>query len=81
MIKPFQITRVVTRNIITDSFQSIRNLFGLRLRGYELMISQAIEEVTQLAKELYPEQIWYRIIVNPLGNKSCMIIVYGEYKE
>ena len=81
MIKPFSITRVVTRNIVTDSFQSIRNMFGLRLRGYELMISQTIREIMELSKELYPNQKWHRLIVNPLGNNSCMIILYGEFNE
>lgn len=81
MIQPFSITRVVTRNIVTDSFQSIRNLFGLRLRGYESMISQTIEEIMKLAKELYPKQKWHRLIVNPLGKQSVMVILYGEYND
>lgn len=81
MIKQFSITRVVTRNIVTDSFQSIRNLFGLRLRGYEKMISEAINEVMTLSKELYSKQKWHRLIVNPLGKQSVIIILYGEYNE
>ena len=81
MKKQFSITRVVTRNIVTDSFQSIINLFGLRLRGYENMISETIQEITKLSKELYPKQNWYRLVVNPLGKQSVMIIIYGEYNE
>jgi uncharacterized protein YbjQ (UPF0145 family) len=79
-VKPFQITRVVTRNIATDSFQGIRNTFGLRLRGYEKMISQTIEEVQAEAKIKY-EVVWWRLSINPLGNKSCMITLYGEAKD
>lgn len=79
MIK-FSITRVVTRNIVTDSFQGIRNIFGLRLRGYEKMIQNAIEEVTKEA-ELKYNILWWKLSVNPLGNHSCMIVIYGEAKD
>ena len=77
----FNITRVVTRNVIVDSFQGIRNLFGLRLRGYEKMIDEAIRELTTQMNALYPKHIWHRFVINPLGKQSCMVIVYGEYNE
>lgn len=77
MIEKFSITRVVTKNIVTDSFQSIRNIFGLRLRGYEGMIQQAINEITNEA-ELKFKIKWYKYIVNPLTNKSAIVIIYGE---
>ena len=35
----FHIERVVTKDIITDSFQGLRNFFGLRLGGYESVFS------------------------------------------
>ena len=73
----FSITRVVTRNIVTDSFQGIRNLFGLRLRGYEKMIQTNIEELIKEANLKYNIN-WWKLSVNPLGDKSCMIVIYGE---
>ena len=79
--KQFSITRVVTKNIVTDSFQGIRNLFGLRLRGYEGMIDKSIKEVTHEMNILYKNIKWYRLIVNPLAKGSAMIILYGEYDE
>jgi hypothetical protein len=78
--KQFSITRVVTRNIVTDSFQTVRNLFGLRLRGYEKMIQTAIEEITAEGYLRY-KILWHRFSINPLGNKSCMIVMYGEAKD
>ena len=45
MIKQFSVVRVATRNIIIDSFQGIRNTFGLRLRGYEKMIKEHVDAV------------------------------------
>ncbi len=73
----FNITRVVTKNIITDSFQGIRNLFGLRLRGYEKMLNQHISEIIEVA-ELQYKISWWRLSINPLTNGSAMITIYGE---
>lgn len=77
MIEKFSITRVMTRNIVTDSFQGIRNLFGLRLRGYERMINQGIKAVTDEAELIYDIK-WFRLSINPLAKGSVMITIYGE---
>ena len=73
----FSITRVVTKNIVVDSFQGLRNFFGLRLRGYEKMLNQHIEELIKLA-ELKYNISWWRLSINPLTSGSVMITVYGE---
>ena len=73
----FNITRVITRDIITDSFQGLRNFFGLRLRGYEQVLKKHIKEMTEEMEIRYKTD-WYRIIINPLTNGSAMIIFYGE---
>lgn len=76
----FSITRVVTKNIVIDSFQGIRNLFGLRLRGYENMLNEHIQGVIKEMELTYQVE-WYRLIVNPLQKGSAMIIIYGEGKK
>ena len=73
----FTITRVVTKDLITDSFQGIRNLFGLRLRGYEHMLNKHISAVISEMEITYKVK-WYRLIVNPLTKGAAMIIVYGD---
>lgn len=73
----FNITRVVTKDIITDSFQGLRNFFGLRLRGYEQVLKKNIKEMTTEMEIRYKVD-WYRLIINPLTNGSAMIIFYGE---
>ena len=80
MIKRFNITRVVTKDIITDSFQGIRNLFGLRLRGYESMLNKHINELIVEAELKYKIN-WYRLSINPILKGSVMITVYGEGYE
>uniref|UniRef100_A0A6M3JFD0 Uncharacterized protein n=1 Tax=viral metagenome TaxID=1070528 RepID=A0A6M3JFD0_9ZZZZ len=76
-IKKFNIVRVVTRDIITDAFQGLRNFFGLRLRGYESVLDKHIKLMTR-EMELKYDVKWFRLIVNPLTNGSAMIILYGE---
>lgn len=76
-MEKFSITRVVTKDIVTDSFQGIRNLFGLRLRGYEKMLNKNINELIKIAEIQYQIE-WYRLSINPLTNGSAMITVYGE---
>ncbi len=73
----FQITRVVTKDIITDSFQGLRNLFGLRLRGYESVLNKNIDKMMKEMDIRYRVK-WFRMIVNPLTKGSAMIILYGE---
>jgi len=73
----FTITRVVTKDLVTDSFQGIRNMFGLRLRGYERMINKHLNEVIKEMEDKY-EVDWWRFSINPLTHGSVMITVYGE---
>lgn len=73
-------TRVVTKDIVTDSFQGIRNFFGFRLRGYEKVIEKHLKEMIGLMEEKYSVD-WFRIIINPLVNGSAIITVYGEGVE
>ena len=77
MKEKFSITRVVTRDFITDFLQIIRNLFGMRLKGYEDIISININELIKLAEKKY-NILWWRLSVNPLVHSSIMITVYGE---
>jgi len=76
----FHFQKVVTRDIVTDSFQGIRNIFGLRLRGYEKLLDKTIESLFQ-EMELKYNVSWFHLIVNPLTKGSAMIILYGEGEE
>lgn len=76
-MEKFSITRVVTKDIVTDAFQGIRNLFGLRLRGYEKMLNKNLKEILEVAEMQYKIE-WWRMSINPLTNGSAMITIYGE---
>lgn len=76
----FRIIRVVTRDVVTDFFQGIRNFFGLRLRGYESVLDKSIKEMMEEMDLKYNPK-WFRMIVNPLTNNSAIIILYGMGEE
>jgi hypothetical protein len=76
-MEKFSLTRVVTKDLITDSFQGIRNIFGLRLRGYEKMLNKHITELIRDAEFLYKIS-WWRLSINPLTNGSAMLTIFGE---
>lgn len=76
--KDFAITKVYTKNIVTDSFQGIRNIFGLRLRGYERMINQGTKEIIEEMNVRYREIKWFRLSINPMAKGSVMITAYGR---
>ena len=78
MKEDFAITKVYTKNIVTDSFQSIRNIFGLRLRGYENMINSATNEIIKEMNIRYRNIEWFRLSINPLIKGSVMITIYGK---
>jgi len=76
-MKTFHIHRVVTKDIVTDSFQGIRNLFGFRQRRYENMLDKHTEELMKEMNEQYKVK-WFRMSINPLVTGSVMITLYGE---
>ncbi len=78
MKKDFSITRVITKDIITDTFQGLRNFFGLRLRGYEDMINKNVSEVIEEMNLRYKDIDWWRLSINPLTKGSAMITIYGK---
>lgn len=77
--KDFLLSRVVTRHFVSDWFQWIRNLFGLRLRSYEFVIKMNYEEMLKEMRIKYGKKIkWYRTSINPLDSGTIMINIYGE---
>lgn len=76
----FIITRVITRDILRDSFNGIRNMFGLRLRNFETAIQKHTDEMLEEMRLRYKVK-WYRLSINPLVNGSVMINIYGESEK
>ena len=77
MEKNFHFVKVVSRNVITDFVQGIRNFLGLELKSYTEKIDITIKEL--LAKANKPKK-WYKIDVEEMGRGGIIVIVYGVYK-
>jgi len=79
-MKDFTITQVVSRDVLTDWFQGLRNFFGMRLRGYEKRINDTLKQMLEEMRLRYRPK-WHRISINPLTSGSVMITIYGEGEE
>ena len=79
--RDFLITRVVTRDMVTDSFQWVKNMFGLRLRRYEDMIKKAHKEIIEEMRLVYPNILWYKMSINPMVDGAVMVTIYGEFED
>ena len=73
----FHITRVVSRDIVRDIFNSFRNFLGFRIRNWESNLNKHMTEMKEEMNLKYKVE-WYRKIVNPLERGSAMIIIYGD---
>lgn len=80
-MEDFAITKVYTKDIITDAFQGIRNFFGLRLRGYERMINKATSEIIKEMNIRYKNISWWKLSINPLTKGSVMITIFGRGRK
>jgi len=76
--KTFFKIRVISRNIITDWVQGVRNVLGLRLKSYENAIETTVNE---LKKECLSKPVaWFRVDIEQATKGSFIISIYGEYK-
>ena len=75
----FMEVKVVSRNIITDWIQGIRNLLGLELKSYTNIIKETSEELLNKVKTR--EIDWFKIDIEEFGRGGFMVSVYGAYKK
>jgi len=69
--------KVVSRNVITDFIQSIRNFLGLELKAYTNVIDQTVKE---LQSKINIPLKWFRIDIEQMTRGSFLISIYGEKK-
>ena len=74
------ITKVVSRDFITDFIAKFQNMVGANLTGYEKMVQKGM---CQIQKELDEKEIklsWYRYEITQLTNGAVSITLYGDTK-
>ena len=73
--------RVLTQNYITDFMAGLKNIVGGRLKAYEKMIEESIQELlTELHKE-HPNIKNIKIDVDEFTIGALVILVYGDSVE
>ena len=75
-MKYFSETRVISKNVITDFVQGIRNMLGLRLVSYEVAINNTQKEL--LDKYSVQDIKWFRLDIVQITNGAFSITIYGE---
>jgi len=79
-MKPITITKVVSRDFITDFIAKFQNMIGANLTGYEKMVKKG---TNQIQEELNKNNIslkWYRYEITQLTNGAVSITLYGDGK-
>jgi len=79
-IKNYTLTKVVSRDFVTDFIARFQNMVGANLTGYEKMVKKGMK---QIQKELTEKNInldWYRYEITQLTNGAVSITLYGDQK-
>lgn len=71
---------VKSRHMYADMLQLFRRAMGMNLKGYESMISEAIQEASDKLYEKYPDVYNVRIGTSQVTINASEIIVYGTIK-
>ena len=79
--KSFSITKVVSKNFVSDFIAHFQNLIGKNLTGYEKMVSKATEQCwAEVKKRKIKKVAWHRFEITQLTNGAVAIMMYGEAK-
>ena len=74
-----KISKVVSKNFVSDFIGSIQNLFGMNLTVYESMTDKAYEQIIEEVKERGIKKLkWFRIETTQLTNGALLMTLYGE---
>jgi len=73
--------RVITRDMITDTFAQWKSILGGRVKSYEKIIQKAIDEAYEELHKKYDTLRNVRIGTTEMIRDGCEIIVYGEVDE
>jgi uncharacterized protein YbjQ (UPF0145 family) len=73
--------RVVTKDVISDTLARLRSIIGGRVKTYERVIQQALEEAYDELKAEYPNVKNIRFGTTEMIKDGAEIVVYGEVDE
>ena len=74
-------TRIFTKNFVSDFLENVRNILGGRLKRYESMIDECIEETWEEFHEKYPTAHNIRVDSEHFTTGAYMVTITGEVEE
>lgn len=77
MEKIVWVTKVISRNFVSDFIAGLINIIGGRLKTYEKMLDKSLHEVTDEFYRLYPEAKQIRIEFTEFTSGALAVIVHG----
>ena len=72
---------VKTKHFLSDIFQNVKNLAGMNLTAYEIMIEDALGEAYHKLTEKYPDVYDVKFTTSQVTDGACEIICYGKIKN
>lgn len=79
-MKPHTITKVVSRDFITDFIAKFQNMIGVNLSGYEKMVQKGMKQIQDELNKNKIKLKWYRYEITQLTNGAVSITLYGDRK-
>jgi len=74
------ITKVVSRDFITDWIAKFQNMIGTNLTGYEKMVQKGMNQIQEELDKKKIKLDWYRYEITQLTNGAVSITLYGDTK-
>ncbi len=74
------ITKVVSRDFVTDFIAKFQNMVGANLTGYEKMVQKGMKQIQEELDKKNIKLDWYRYEITQLTNGAVSITLYGDEK-
>jgi uncharacterized protein YbjQ (UPF0145 family) len=74
------IVRVITKDMISDFFARVRSIIGGRVKSYERLIEQTLNEMSKELYKKYPKVKNVRLGTTEMIADGAELILYGEIK-
>ena len=72
------VTRIYTKDFVTDFLQSLKNIIGGRLKSYEKMVDKCIEDTWTEFKKKYNGAKNLRTDIEHLTTGAILVTITGE---
>ena len=77
-MKEVFIVRVITKDMISDFFAKMKSLIGGRIKSYEILIQETLEEMYNELVTKYPNIQEIKIATTEMIKDGAELIMYGR---